>query len=243
MNDVKWIKLSTDIFDNRKIKQIQKLPDGYAIVVVWVKILCLAGCVNRNGDLMLTDEIAYTDQTLATEFDMPLPTIQAALDIFERFGMVEVTDNILCVKNWAEYQSADGLDKIREQNRLRNQKYRERKKIESGDVTHDVTMTQSSISISDSQSVSNSNSNNIIKGFQKPTLSELQHYIREKGYHVDAEAFIAFYESNGWKVGKNPMKSWQSALVTWEKRESKTAPKQSTFDRLLEMGRNGEFDD
>lgn len=61
--------------------------------------------------------------------------------------------------------------------------------------------------------------------FKKPTLEEIQKVITDKGYKVDAEAFMAFYDSNGWKVGKNPMKSWKSALVTWHKRRrADTAP-------------------
>ena len=61
---------------------------------------------------------------------------------------------------------------------------------------------------------------------KRPTLEEVQAYVTEKGYSVDAESFIAFYESNGWKVGKNPMKSWRAALVTWQKRNANasTAP-------------------
>lgn len=55
---------------------------------------------------------------------------------------------------------------------------------------------------------------------KRPTLEEVQAYVTEKGYSVDAESFIAFYESNGWKVGKNPMKSWRAALMTWQKRNA-----------------------
>lgn len=54
--------------------------------------------------------------------------------------------------------------------------------------------------------------------FQKPTIEEVRSYISEKGYHFDAESFFAFYESKGWKIGNQPMKSWQAACVTWEKR-------------------------
>lgn len=56
-------------------------------------------------------------------------------------------------------------------------------------------------------------------GFAKPTLQEVKDHVIEKGYHFDPEAFYSFYESNGWKVGKNPMKSWKDACTTWEKRE------------------------
>ena len=55
------------------------------------------------------------------------------------------------------------------------------------------------------------------KKFVKPTIDEIQAHILEKGYTFDAEAFYAFYESNGWKVGKNPMKNWKMACTTWAK--------------------------
>lgn len=55
---------------------------------------------------------------------------------------------------------------------------------------------------------------------KRPTLQEVEAEIEARGYHVDASAFIAYYDSNGWKVGKNPMKSWKSALTTWERRGS-----------------------
>ena len=54
--------------------------------------------------------------------------------------------------------------------------------------------------------------------FAAPSLQEVENYILEKKYNVDAEAFIAFYESNGWKVGRNPMKDWKAAVRTWQSR-------------------------
>ncbi|MBE7008415.1 MAG: hypothetical protein E7422_04620 [Ruminococcaceae bacterium] len=56
------------------------------------------------------------------------------------------------------------------------------------------------------------------RSMPRPSVDEIRAFCEEKGYHVDAQAFFAYYESNGWRVGKNPMKSWQSALVTWERR-------------------------
>jgi hypothetical protein len=55
------------------------------------------------------------------------------------------------------------------------------------------------------------------KLFSKPTIEEIAEYCHERNNTVDPEAFYAFYESNGWKVGKNPMKSWKMAVITWEK--------------------------
>ena len=56
------------------------------------------------------------------------------------------------------------------------------------------------------------------KLFTKPTVEEVAAYIKAKGYTFDAEQFWNFYESNGWYVGRRKMKSWQSACVTWQKR-------------------------
>lgn len=129
MAEIKWIKLSIDIFNNRKIRQIENLPDGDAIIVIWVKLLCLAGTINDAGQIYLTKEVPYTDQMLATQFDRPLMTVQLALKTFEQFGMVEVINNILCVSNWEKYQSVDRLSEIREYNRLAKQKQRQKQKL------------------------------------------------------------------------------------------------------------------
>lgn len=146
MAEVKWIKITTDIFDNRKIKIIEKMPDGYAIIVVWVKLLCLAGTTNDGGQVYITQNIPYTERTLATQFNMPLATIQLALTTFEQFEMIERVDDFLQITNWEKYQNVDGLDKIRDQTRKRVAQYRERQKaLQQNDcsVTSSVTVTHS----------------------------------------------------------------------------------------------------
>lgn len=59
----------------------------------------------------------------------------------------------------------------------------------------------------------------IVKGgrFQRPTLAEVTAYCKERNSTVDPEAFVSYYESNGWKVGKNPMKDWKAAVRNWER--------------------------
>lgn len=109
MSEVKWIKIAADIFDNRKIRQIVCIPDGDSIIVVWVKLLCLAGNINDSGMIYFTKEIPYTDQMLATQFNRPLATVQLALKTFENFGMIELVDNILHISNWEKYQNVDGM--------------------------------------------------------------------------------------------------------------------------------------
>lgn len=144
MAEIKWIKLSTQMFDNRKIRQIECLPDGDAIVVIWVKLLCLAGSINDSGMVYFTKEIPYTEQMLATQFNRPLATVQMAMKIFEQFKMVEIINDIMHISNWEKYQNIEGMDKIREQNRLRQARFKSKQKAISADnVTDNVTITDS----------------------------------------------------------------------------------------------------
>lgn len=147
MAEVKWIKIVTDIFDNKKIKQIEKIPNGDTILVIWFKLIVLAGVTNDDGLVYITDEIPYNSETLSNEFNKPLNEIKIALDIFQKFKMIEIIDDFIRLKNWQQYQNVDGLEKIRSQTRLRVQKYRENQRLLLEDkecnVTRNVTVTQS----------------------------------------------------------------------------------------------------
>lgn len=74
------------------------------------------------------------------------------------------------------------------------------------------------------------------KTFVKPTIEEVEEYVKEKGYAVDAESFISFYESNGWKVGSNPMKSWRAAVTTWQKRIVNDSKSNGTINQRTHRG-------
>jgi len=60
--------------------------------------------------------------------------------------------------------------------------------------------------------------------FLKPTIEEIQNYIHEKSYSVDANRFIDFYESKGWMVGKNKMADWKAAVRNWQQRDKQKNP-------------------
>ena len=142
MSEIKWIKITTDIFDDEKICLIDALPDPDAILVIWFKILTLAGKHNSNGLLMMTDKVHYTDEMLATIFRRPLNTVRMAIGIFEQFGMIEIIDGIISLPNWEKHQNVDGMEKIKEQTRNRVAKYRKKQKnLALGNVTGNVTVT------------------------------------------------------------------------------------------------------
>ena len=133
MADVKWIKIVTDIFDNRKIRQIEVMPEGDSILVIWFKLICLAGRINNGGVIYFTPDIPYTEEMLATQFNRPLSVVRLALKTFQAFGMVEIVDNFLQLPSWEKYQNVESMDKIREQNRIRKQRQRERARLQLGD--------------------------------------------------------------------------------------------------------------
>lgn len=142
MSEIKWIKITTDIFDDEKICLIDALPDPDAILVIWFKILTLAGKHNSSGLLMMTDKVHYTDEMLATIFRRPLNTVRMALGVFEQFGMIEIIDGVITLPNWEKHQNIDGMEKIKEQTRNRVAKYRKKqKKLALGNVTGNVTVT------------------------------------------------------------------------------------------------------
>ena len=142
MSEIKWIKITTDIFDDEKICLIDALPDRDAIIVIWIKLITLAGKLNRKGVLAISKNIIYTDETLAQTFHRPLNTVRMALEVFEKFGMVEIIDGVITLPNWEKHQNIDGMEKIKEQTRNRVARHREKQKnLALGNVTGNVTVT------------------------------------------------------------------------------------------------------
>lgn len=130
MAEVKWIKICTEIFDDESIKLIEEMPEGDAIIVIWFKLLIQAGKNNDCGIIYFKKDIPYTDEMLATVFKRPLNVIRMAINVFRQFGMIEILDTQgILISNWEKHQNIEGLDKIREQNRIRKQKERSNKKL------------------------------------------------------------------------------------------------------------------
>ena len=139
MSEVKWIKITTDIFDDEKIKLIDAMPDNDALLVIWFKLLAMAGKVNDNGLIYIVKKMPITDEMLATLFNRPLNTVRLALDTFSKFGMIEINEHINIV-NWEKHQNIQGLEKIREQARIRQERHRNKKAL-SENCYSNVTVT------------------------------------------------------------------------------------------------------
>lgn len=150
-SDVKWIKITTDIFDDEKVLMIESMPSSDGIIVIWFKLLVLAGKQNNGGVFIMNNRIAYTDEMLASIFRRDVNLVRLALRTFEQFGMIEIVDNVITIPNWNKHQTLDAYEKKKERDRIYQAERRaaqraliEKSSDASTDVSHDNQTTSSS---------------------------------------------------------------------------------------------------
>lgn len=130
MTGVKWIKMSIDMFDDDKIRLLESMPEGDTMIVIWCKLLTMAGKSNQRGYIMLSEKFPYTEDMLVTIINRPTATVRMALEVFQRFGMLEFDQdaNAFTLSNWGKHQNVEGMDRQRELTRQRVAKHRQKKK-------------------------------------------------------------------------------------------------------------------
>ena len=236
MPDVKWIKIVTDIFDDEKILLIESMPENDSIIVIWFKLLCLAGKQNNGGVFILNDRLPYTDEMFATIFRRPVNTVRLALQTFEQFGMIEIINDTVTIPNWGKHQNIEGMQARKDYQREYMREYRKKQKaIACKDaVTEEKTngkglckcLRNDDVSVLDIDKdiereedivCGDKSPKQTAKRFTPPTIDEVRSYCKERHNNVDADRFVNYYTSNGWRVGKNPMKDWKAAVRTWER--------------------------
>lgn len=153
MGDFKWIKIDTDIFGNEKMLLIESMPNGGEMMLIWFKLLCLAGKNNQSGSFTVGGR-PYTDELFAIVFRQPVEVVKEALKLFSELGMIVREDGIVTIKNWKKHQSIDQMDLVRQQTKARVERYRQRQKADptgrideedenegkTADVTDNVTV-------------------------------------------------------------------------------------------------------
>jgi len=132
-NDVKWIKLATNLFEDEKTLLIESMPNGHIIIIIWIKLLCQAGKQNNSGVFMLKNGIPYTEKMLATIFRLDEATVSNALNIFESFDMIQIVNDVITITNWGKHQNLDKIEAYNEYQRNYMKKYRlKQKEIATG---------------------------------------------------------------------------------------------------------------
>ena len=129
MNGLKWIKICSDIFDDEKILMIESLPNADNIIVIWFKLLCLAGKSNNSGVFLMNDKIAYSDEMLAAIFRRDIKIVRMALKTFQDFEMIEIINDTVTIPNWSKYQTLDAYEKKKERDRIYQQNRRKKQKL------------------------------------------------------------------------------------------------------------------
>ena len=176
-DNVQWIKLKVGMFDGNSFKKIKRAMIGGVsyrdkLTSVWFELMDLAGKSNANGYLIDNNEIPYhTFEDIAIMIDRETEEVELCMQFFIKERMVEIIDNIYCLSNFEKYQCVEWLEKIREQKRIAQAKWRERKSQGLIGVKPNVESTVDSTkhlpSISISSSISNIfdywNSKDIIK--------------------------------------------------------------------------------
>ena len=215
MAEVKWVKLTTDMFDNRKIKYLRKLPDGNKIVLIWVMLLTMAGRCNAGGMIFLTENIPYTAKSLADELDFEENTVILALKALENLNMILTDNGFFSIVGWDEYQNIEGMEKIREQNRLRQAKFKQKQRLLASNVTDNVMVTEGNAT-----DIELDKEKEIDKEFytttttaEPPSLTEVYIYFNEfiENALKEAEKFHAYNANKDWSCLPN----WKATADLW----------------------------
>lgn len=196
MAEIKWIKITTNMFDDEKIKLIDAMPESDTIFYIWIHLLTQAGKCNAGGYIFLSEHVPYTDEMLSTIFNRPVNSVRLALKTLKDFGMIKRSENNdIKITNWEKHQNIEGMEKVREQNRLRKQKQRaESKKLKatSKDVTsmsrdsHAIELEQEldkELDIDKEKEITtttSSNSKNVLHHFEKCGFGLLSPVLIEK---------------------------------------------------------------
>lgn len=160
MADVKWIKIVTDIFDDEKMLLIESLPSADSLIVIWFKLLCLAGKNNNSGVFLLNDRIPYTDEMLSSIFRRDVNTVRLALKTFEDFGMIEVVEGVITIPNWGKHQTLDRLEKKTEYMKKYMRDYRQKQKDRIECKTNSNSNSNSNVSSADIDNKDKDNKDN-----------------------------------------------------------------------------------
>ena len=128
MADVKWIKITTDIFDDEKILMIESMPAHDTIIVIWFKLLALAGKQNNDGVFIMGNRIPYTEEMLSSIFRRDINMVRLALSTFKQFGMIDIIENVITIPNWNKHQTLDAYEKKKERDRIYQADRRQKQK-------------------------------------------------------------------------------------------------------------------
>ena len=205
-----WLKLQRDFFKRHDIRIIESMQNGKDYLLFYLKLLCES--IDHEGNLRFSDQIPYNEEMLATITNTNVDIVRMAIKIFTQLNMMEIMDD-------GTYYLSEVQKMIGFETEWAEKKRQYREKI--GQCPQNVlTMSDKSIEkeIDIDKDIKEINKEKK-SVFKPPTLEEIKAYCQERGNYVDAQAFMDFYDSKGWMIGKNKMKDWKAAIRTWERKD------------------------
>lgn len=232
-----WLKLKDNFFTSKEIKKLRHIAGGDTYTVIYLKLMLLS--LQDEGKLFFDGIEDTFSEELALELDEEPDNVKVTLMYLQKLGLlVEASEKEAFLPQVPEAIGRE-TDKAEIMRRIRAQRQN------GNNVTNMLPVRYPDIDIDKDKEIDKEKN----KRFKPPTLTEVQEYVTEKGYQVDAEAFIDFYQSKGWKVGNQPMKDWKAAVRNWNRRDGskmpakvKTAPSSSmshnyTAEQMAELRR------
>lgn len=213
-----YLRLKDNFFDSDELKILESMKDGYLYSNILLKLYLRS--LKNDGKLVVNDRIPYNAEMLASVTGHQIGTVKQALSIFKELGLIDVLENgaiyMLDIQNFIGRGSSEA-DRKRE--------YRQRIETDRTNVRQISDKTPPEIELEIEKEIekeidsSAKSTTTKRKRFEKPTIFDVEQYCIERNNNVDPQHFVDYYESNGWKVGKNSMKDWKAAVRTWERSE------------------------
>ena len=231
-----YLRLKDNFFDSDELKILESMKDGYLYSNILLKLYLRS--LKNDGKLVVNDRIPYNAEMLASVTGHQVGTIKQALSMFKELGLIEILENgaiyMLDIQNFIGKGSTEA-DRQRLYDRRISEERKQKKLTQSRNLEEILEKSTPEIEIELEKDIkiekeihsSAKRTTTKRKRFEKPTLSEIKAYCIERNNNVDAQHFFDYYESNGWKVGKNSMKNWQAAVRTWEKNSYTNTTKQT----------------
>jgi predicted phage replisome organizer len=231
-----YLRLKDNFFDSDELKILESMKDGYLYSNILLKLYLRS--LKNDGKLVVNDRIPYNAEMLASVTGHQVGTIKQALSMFKELGLIEILENgaiyMLDIQNFIGKGSTEA-DRQRLYDRRISEERKQKKLTQSRNLEEILEKSTPEIEIELEKDIeiekeihsSAKSTTTKRKRFEKPTLSEIKAYCIERNNNVDAQHFYDYYESNGWKVGKNSMKNWQAAVRTWEKNSYTNTTKQT----------------
>jgi predicted phage replisome organizer len=244
MAEVKWIKLNVGMFDGSSFKRIKKAKIGGEsfrdkLTAVWFELMDFAGKCNSGGQLIESPEIPFSSiEDIAIMIDREPDELNLCMQYYISNRMITVIDDVYMLTNWAKYQNEDGLEKIREQNRIRQKKWYDKQKA-LPNATPNVRITQPNATDIDIEEdiegegegekekekkkiEEKKKTPRKPKEFIPPTLEEVEAYVKSRGNKIDAKQFFDYFNEGEWIDSKGKeVRNWKQKVITWESNSSK----------------------